>query len=129
MARPTETTTIIIHSHLVSSLPRSVATAITMAAPTLSLYTFPHPVLTPIIGKPTTATTKLLQCEIFANARAIHSTRGGGANGHLSVCMPNPAYLAHMGQAFTAPIHPGAQPTHAIDATSTQISTTNRQYG
>jgi hypothetical protein len=36
------------------------------SAPTM--FPFPHPALTPVLGKPTTATIKLLQREVFANA-------------------------------------------------------------
>jgi hypothetical protein len=45
---------------------------------------FPHPILMPIIGEPTIVSIKKLKKQIFTNARAIHSTRGGGANGHLA---------------------------------------------
>ncbi|MCK7513585.1 MAG: hypothetical protein MZV70_62560 [Desulfobacterales bacterium] len=67
----------------------------TSTAPTLP---FPHPVLTPISGEPTNTSLQLLQQELFANARAIFSTRGGGANGHLALVMPAPDY-AHARRA------------------------------
>ena len=88
----------------------------------------PHPTLTPLIGKPTSATIKLLTREVYANARSVHSTLGGGANGHLAICMPDATYLARAGQAFVIPVHPGPQPVHAQGATGPQITAVNRQY-
>jgi hypothetical protein len=97
----------------------------TSTAPTLP---FPHPVLTPISGEPTNTSLQLLQQELFANARAIFSTRGGGANGHLALVMPAPDYLTRAAHVFTMPIHPGDAPVHLPAATSAQITETNRQY-
>jgi hypothetical protein len=51
--------------------------------------TFPHPQLTPIVGTPTNPTIQNLQKQLYANALAICSTRGEGANGHLAVLMPS----------------------------------------
>jgi hypothetical protein len=99
-----------------------------MSAATSQTFTFPHTTLTVLHGKPTSATIKLLIREVFANARAIHSTRGGGANGYLATCMPADAYLLRAGQDFAVRTHPGPQPTHSSTATSTQITVTNRQY-
>lgn len=90
--------------------------------------TFPHPVLTPITGEPTYTTLQLLQQELYANALANHSTRGGGAHGHLAVIMPAAAYLERSGQPFIVPVHPGAAPIHAVGATGPQITEVNRQY-
>jgi hypothetical protein len=55
---------------------------------------FTYPVLTPIIGEPTLASLKKLKREIYDNALAITSKRGGGKNGHLALVMPTAAYLA-----------------------------------
>lgn len=95
------------------------------SAPTL---TFPHPTLTPIRGKPTNSTLMTLRRQLYANARAVHSTRGGGANGHLGIIMPAAAYLARAQVAFNPPAHPGDAPAHAAGATNAQITETNRQY-
>ena len=38
---------------------------------------FPLPKLSPIQGKPTNASIKILKKEVYANARAIPSQRGG----------------------------------------------------
>ncbi len=96
-----------------------------MAAPSL---TFPHPELTALNGEPTNASLQLLQKELYSNGRAIYSTRGGGANGHLAVIMPAADYLARAGVDFDLPIHPGNTPVHAAGATSAQITETNRIY-
>ena len=90
--------------------------------------TFPHPELTPIVGTPTNPTIQTIQKQLYANALAIHSTRGGGANGHLALLMPAATYLARAGVAFISPTHPGDAPVHAVNATGNQITEVNRQY-
>lgn len=100
-----------------------------MSTPASTTLPFPHPVLTSIPSEPTNKTLQLLQQELYANVRAIHSTRGGGENGHLALVMPPDLYLARTGMAFATPIDPGDQPTiHVPGATSAQITETNRQY-
>ena len=89
---------------------------------------FPHPILTPILGKPTCSTLKKLKKQIYANARAVHSTRGGGTNGHLSCVMTPAEYLARANIIFDAPAHPGTAPVHLETATGHQITETNRQF-
>jgi len=90
--------------------------------------TFPHPELTPIVGTPTNPTIQTIQKQLYANALAVHSTRGGGANGHLALLMPATAYLTRAGVAFIPPIHPGNAPIHGVNATGNQIIEVNRQY-
>jgi hypothetical protein len=89
---------------------------------------FPYPVLTPITGHPTNTTLQRLQKPLYANARAIHSTRGGGANGHLALIMSDATYLARTAVPFAPPVHPGVAPVHAAAATGPAITETNRQY-
>jgi hypothetical protein len=91
-------------------------------------FPFPHPQLTQVVGKPTAITIKHLRKEIYANARSVHSERGGGANGFLGIVMETAPYLARAGEAFILPTHPGTQPAHAATATQAQITATNRQY-
>jgi hypothetical protein len=99
-----------------------------MSSPSATL-TFPHPDLTKIVGPPANKTLQVLQKQLFANARAIHSTRGGGAYGHLALVMPEPAYLVRTnGIPFEPPIHPGAMPIHGEQPTGNQITETNRAY-
>jgi len=89
-----------------------------MATPKHSL-TFPHEKLTPIVGTPSYLTVKLLIKEVYANARAIPSTRGGGNHGHLGFIMPAADYQTLAGHAFTLPAHPGDTPAN-VNANSTQ---------
>ena len=50
---------------------------------------FDYPDLTRIIGEPTTSSLITLRNEVKANAQSVHSTLGGGENGHLGlVCSP-----------------------------------------
>ena len=89
---------------------------------------FPHPTLTPIIGKPNNASLKTLKKQLYANARAVHSTRGGGTNGHLACVMTAEDYLARAQVPFIPPVHPGAAPTHLEAPTGAQITETNRRF-
>jgi hypothetical protein len=79
-------------------------------------------------GKPSTPTIRQLKKELYANARSIHSDRGGGLNGHLGLVMPSAAYVIRAGAAFDKPNHPGIQPVHAAAATVAQITAANRSY-
>jgi len=89
---------------------------------------FPHSTLTPINGKPTNTTLQLLQRQLFTNARAITSPRGGGTNGHLALLLDDDTYLARAGTPFLIPMHPGPAPEHIAGATAAQIAETNRLY-
>ena len=100
------------------SLPTTTSTTLTL----------PHPVLTPIPSEPTNTKLQLFRQELYANARAVHSTRGGGTNGHLALLMTPEAYLARTGHVFVAPIHPGDSPNHGPQPTASQITETNRQF-
>jgi hypothetical protein len=91
-------------------------------------FPLPHAELTPIPGKPTAAAIRQLKKELYANARSIHSDRGGGLNGHLGLVMPTAAYVIRAGAAFAEPNHPGIQPIHAAAATAAQITAANRAY-
>jgi len=89
---------------------------------------FPHEPLTPVTGKPDNAKLQILQRQLFANARAVQSPRGGGTNGHLAILMDGVTYLARAGQVFLIPIHPGPAPVHAAGATAAQIAENIRLY-
>lgn len=96
---------------------------------------FPHPVLTPINETPTQASLKILRQEIYANARAVHSLRGGGAHGHLALVISAAKYLALTvaahgapGTPFVVPLAPGAAPVHPAGATGNVITEINRQF-
>ena len=99
-----------------------------MSQTSSTTLTFPHPVLTAILSEPNNKSLQILQQEIYANARAIYSTRGGGENGHLALVMPPEVYLARTETQFITPVHPGGAPIHNMHATQAQIAETNRQY-
>lgn len=67
----------------------------------------PHQVLTKIIGEPDYTSLKKLRSEVKANASAIHSTLGGGANGHLGLVVTPVAYARVSGTPWVQPAHPG----------------------
>jgi hypothetical protein len=91
--------------------------------------TFPHPVLTPILGTPTYASLLTIHAEINANACSIKTHGGGGNLGHLALCIPSATYLAMPGTAaFQIPLHPGDDPVIAISSTAAQITEINRVY-
>lgn len=89
---------------------------------------FPHPILTPILSKPTAATIKQLKKEVYANARSVHSERGGGMNGHLGIVMAVAPYVVRAGVNFDEPVHPGVQAEHLPAATAAQITAANRLH-
>ena len=91
---------------------------------------YPHKVLTKIIGKPTADDIKLLKKQLFANARAAYSTRGGGRHGHLGVLLSPTTYASKTKSTtpWTDPNHPGANPTHARNATPEAITEGNRKF-
>jgi hypothetical protein len=97
----------------------------TTLTPTL---VFPHPTLTPLTDKPSERSIRLLKREVFANAIAIHSTRGGGAHGHLFLVVPQAEYNNMGLPLFVQPVHPGPNPVHGDAPTAAQITETNRQY-
>ena len=59
----------------------------------LLFFPFPHPLLTPIEGKPTALTVTHLRKEIYANTRSVHCTSGGGAKGFLGIVMAAAPYV------------------------------------
>ena len=97
-----------------------------MTAPT---FTFPHPTLTPIVGKPDTASLNLLKKEIYANAMSKPSLLGGGNHGFLALVMSPAGYASLIGtQPFIDPLHPGVQAQHPHAATGPQMTEANRRY-
>jgi hypothetical protein len=100
-----------------------------MAPSPSSSLTFPHPELTPISGEPTITSLRLFQKELYANARQIYSTRGGGVNGHLSILLSDIAYLTRTNNVpFLIPVHPGTAPRHARAALGPQIDENVRLF-
>lgn len=91
---------------------------------TTTNITFPASI-TPIQGRPTNSSLQTLQQELYQNARAITSTAGGGALGHLALIMPPAEYLLRPGAiAFVIPVSPGileAPPRGADPATIAEL--------
>ena len=96
-----------------------------MTSVTLS---FPHPKLTPIQGKPTNTSIKILKKEVYANARAIPSQRRGEKHGYLGLAMEIPAYTAITTKVWDLPEHPGPYPKPPDGASSRVIDEYVRQY-
>jgi hypothetical protein len=71
------------------------------------LERMPHKAFTRIQGEPSFETLETIQKELRANAKAIHSTLGGGAQGHLGLVMTPAAYAHVSPTAFVMPAHPG----------------------
>jgi hypothetical protein len=81
-------------------------------SPCALAFIYPHTSLTKIVGKPSYGTLQKLLKEVYANARTIYSTRGGGNNGHLALVMPDSEYRRRTaGVPFEPPTHPGKAPT------------------
>ena len=99
-----------------------------MTTLTAPAFSFPHPELTPIRGRPTNPTISLLRKEVYANCRAVPSLYGGGEHGHLGTIMPAAPYIALTGHAFTLPNAPGPAPVHLAGATNFEINETIRLY-
>ena len=103
-------------------------TSISSLTPGLS---YPHPILTKIIGKPTAVTLKTLTKELFTNARAIPCSHDNNAYGHLGMIMPDADYTGlNNASAWAAPADPGAVPliaaaTDGVTITN-QMKTTNK---
>ena len=62
---------------------------------------------TKIIGEPTFESLKLLHDQIKINAQCIHSTRGGGAHGHLGLVLAVNNYQLITLTPFIRPNDPG----------------------
>jgi len=92
--------------------------------------TFPHPQLTPIVGKLNAHSLLRLRREHTANAMFVPSIQGGGTRGHLLALLLNAAeyLIASGGHAFIAPAHPGAAPAHPVGSTNAQIHAANTAY-
>jgi hypothetical protein len=80
---------------------------------------FTHPALTPIIGAPTNATLSLLKRQLYANARGIVCSRGGGAHGYLGLVQTAAAYdKTAPNTPFVPPVWPGDRPIYPPEASA-----------
>lgn len=84
---------------------------------------FELPVLTRIIGEPTTATLLDLRNEIRCNAQSVTTTLGGGQYGHLGLVMSNNLYTSlPNAEEYIKPVNPGPFRVSSPDATEAQIA-------
>jgi hypothetical protein len=93
-----------------------------------SAITFAWPDLTPITGKPTNSSLKLLQAELNTNAISILANRRGRAHSQLALIQSPANYLLLTRADFEAPINRGLTPTLPDHATGNQITEANCQY-
>jgi hypothetical protein len=105
-----------------------IQSAISRTMSSSTTFNFPYATLTPIEGKPTNTTLQLLQRQLYTNARAVDSPRGGGTHGHMAMLLSDAEYIARAGVPFVVPIHPGAAPDAAAGATAAQIAEAIRAY-
>ena len=97
------------------------------AIPSVPTLVFPTPIVTKIVGRPTNSSLQVLQQQLYQNARAIFSERGGGALGHLAVVMPPEQYVLRA-VAFEIPDPPGEMRAHAAGSSSVTIAENIRRY-
>jgi hypothetical protein len=80
-------------------------------------FTLPHDPLTPLdpTAKPNAHTILLLCEQLYANAQAVPSKLGGGANGHLGMMMPTAEYILFSagGAPYVHPVDPVEPPAAA----------------
>ena len=89
---------------------------------------FPNPTIPQIIGIPTYYTLKEVNLLISANASSIHSNRGNGALGHLSLTVRPNTYQTIAGVAFDPPVNPGATMTIPGGSSGPQIAALERTF-
>ena len=91
--------------------------------------TFPHPLLTPIVGRPTYQTLASLHLKLNANAASVFLNRGDGMHGLLALSVSPETYLSTTGMAFVPPINPGLHPTNiGANNTNAQIAHATREH-
>ena len=77
----------------------------------------PNPELTKIIGEGNYSNLNKIRKEVYQNLYAIECPYGGGANGHLGMCMPEEHYFQRTAHQFVLPDNPGLyDPTLAPNA-------------
>jgi hypothetical protein len=83
---------------------------------TVNVFQLTHDPLTKLDPDtpPNTVTVRLLCRELYANARDVPSTLGGGRHGHLGMVMPDDEYIliSHDAESYEAPDKP-VEPVYA----------------
>jgi len=90
---------------------------------------FVYPELTPIRGRPTTATLLTLRNEIRANAQSVRTRQARGTVGHLGmVCTPADYALIPGSTPYVAQPNPGEFIVQGANATAAQIASQTTTY-
>jgi hypothetical protein len=76
--------------------------------------------------EPTPTKVRIIRAELYANARSVRSTLGGGNHGHLGMVMPAAKYLVLAGQAYAQPN--GPPPIPAFAGQGAAVAAAQEQY-
>ena len=89
---------------------------------------FPHPTISPIVGKPTFETISPVHLKLNTNAASIYSNRGNGQLGLIFLTLKPEVHDTISSVQFTPPTNPGPNPTIAQNSTGAQISEIRRHH-
>ena len=90
---------------------------------------FELPILTRIIGEPSTATLIDLRNELRCNAQSVTTTLGGGKYGHLGLVMSDTLYATLPNTApYVRPAYPGPFRVSNANATEAEITQEKSDY-
>ena len=67
---------------------------------------FQYPDLTQIHGEPTYESLRVIQNQLKANARSVHTTLGGGQHGHLGLVLTPAQYALLSPHPYVCPPRP-----------------------
>ena len=89
---------------------------------------FPHPTITPIVGKPTFETISPVHLKLNTNAASIYSNRGNGQLGLIFLTLKPEVHDTISSVQFIPPTNPGPNPTIAPNSTGAQIAEIRRRH-
>ena len=97
-----------------------------MTPTTESTLKYPHPILTSCSPEspPTADSVRQMTAEVYANARCV-ACNLSGANGYLTLVMPDNLYLARIGVAFEIPQAPGIKACLPTGTTAPHMAEAN----
>ena len=79
---------------------------------------FPRKTIPVITGEPDYNTINNMVQLLYGNAASLTTSLGGGHHGHIGQIMSAALYVTLSNTPYKAPPDPGANPTHAIGASS-----------
>jgi hypothetical protein len=94
-------------------------------------HTYTNPVLTKIVGEPSSVLFEKLTIELYNNAMSVPSNRGGSAHGHLATIMASAEYdiMIGLGNQWEDPVNPGITPDIlGKNAKQFQIANNNQTF-